>query len=103
MIGILIEPLALYQIEWDGATCAVCQAPKWRHFPFCRSCSIKLQCAHMMDPFKPFRGISSADLAEMSNDSDLRMFEHYDRARDFLTAVHAGRAHPRRKTHREEE
>ena len=101
--NVLIEPLLLYQTEWDSTRCAVCHAPKWKYYPFCRSCSIKAQCAHLMEPFREFRGISSADLAEISGDQDLKMFEHYDRARDFLTAVHAGRAHARRKSHNEEE
>lgn len=99
----LIEPLLLYQMEWDSTRCAACQGTKWKFYPFCRSCSIKLQCAHMMGPFVLYRGRSSQDLAELTGDRDLRMFEHYDRARDFLTAVHQGRAHPRRRPHTEEE
>lgn len=100
---ILIEPLLLYQIEWDSTTCAVCKAPKWKYFPFCRSCSIKLQCAHMMEPFRDYCGRSSEDLAQLPGDVDVRMFEHYDRALDFLTAVHAGRTTVRHRSHSEEE
>lgn len=34
--------------EYESAACAVCGTEKWPNFPFCRTCSIKLQRAHLM-------------------------------------------------------
>lgn len=92
------------QGEWDSKICPVCRAAKWAFYPFCRACSIKAQCAHLMLPFVYLRGRSSAEIEQRIGNAPPHWLGHYDRARDFLFAVHAGRTNVRRvKRHTEEE
>src|ERR1700758_768203 len=50
--------------EWDSTECPVCKAEKWAHYPFCRSCSIKLQRMHLMQPLVPWRSLSGDQIMQ---------------------------------------
>lgn len=76
---------AVLQVEWDNAACAVCAEPKWPKYPFCRSCSIKLQRAGMMSKLHPLAGHDAAALARTRWAED--WMKEYDRARDYLINI----------------
>jgi hypothetical protein len=83
--------LRQFEHEWNSTACPVCPADKWQHYPFCRSCSIRLQRAHMMAALKPYVDRSSAVLlrwAQEDGGKNMRafahLFRHYDVCRDFL-------------------
>jgi hypothetical protein len=86
--------LRQFEHEWNSTVCPVCGVDKWQHHPFCRSCSIRLQRAHMMSPFKPYAGRSAAVLWRWASEEGGKhrrafagLFRHYDVSRDFLINV----------------
>lgn len=86
------KAMAQLRGEWDACSCAVCGTEKWPHHPFCRSCSIRLQRARLMQPLTPFAGESIAELdarfarhcQEFADRIWLRWLILYDLCRDFL-------------------
>jgi hypothetical protein len=69
------EPL---QVEWDSIVCPVCKEAKWARYPFCRSCSIKLQRIGLMEELRNWCGTASQHLPKEY------WARRYDRARDYL-------------------
>lgn len=74
--------------EYESAACAVCGTDKWPNFPFCRTCSIKLQRAGLM---KELVGPSGWMVGEYGVQAQAWGFfdrskyvKSYDRCRDFL-------------------
>jgi hypothetical protein len=39
----MLALLHAFEAAWSSKICSVCKEPKWALYPFCRSCSIKLQ------------------------------------------------------------
>lgn len=64
--------------EWEGFMCPICADKKWRNFPFCRRCSIRLQRVGMMARLKPYSGRPFAVLVRR------HMAYYYDLCRDYL-------------------
>jgi predicted amidophosphoribosyltransferase len=62
------ETLALedFEREYEGTVCAVCQSEKWPNSPFCRSCSIKLQRARLMQRMKDTMDSHGRRVAEVA-------------------------------------
>jgi hypothetical protein len=94
-----IEALADFRREYESEVCVVCKSEKWRLYPFCRSCSIKLQRSHLMARFvelvkrivwileysrtaEPIE--RDRDLKNWPNAIVQQYFRHYDICRDFL-------------------
>jgi hypothetical protein len=70
--------------EWEGENCAACGAAKWARYPFCRSCSIRLQRIGLMRRLKIFGGRRFMDLFHMR--LGLKFVRLYDLCRDYLIA-----------------
>jgi hypothetical protein len=97
MIEAAQSAIELFEREYDGATCAVCQAEKWIQAPFCRGCSIKLQRAGLMKRFvglladvRHVMGIGEEEVKDWHRWPTwyLRTYwRHYDLCRDFLIDV----------------
>jgi hypothetical protein len=68
--------------EWESEICAVCGSDKWRNFPFCRRCSIRLQRIGLMKELKPYGGHSFGVLLRK------RMVRYYDLCRDYLVCTY---------------
>lgn len=64
--------------EWDSTVCAVCGDAKWKKFPFCRRCSIRLQRAGLMKKLRPYASHSFGVLLRR------QMVHYYDLCRDYL-------------------
>ena len=86
----LAQSLLQLEHEWEATSCAVCAAAKWKNFPFCRRCSIRLQRAHLMrGVLRAARG-ETLDRIMASPELLLRWAAAYDVARDYLWCRHAG-------------
>jgi hypothetical protein len=95
--------------EWDSKKCPVCGTAKWEHYPFCRSCSIRLQSANMMYPLTAYRGCTASEICcgwfigfkeekHQVRDDDkgvhlVRWFCLYDMSRDYLSCIRRGLGH----------
>lgn len=92
-LGVTILPEVLAQLggEWDAARCAICEAAKWKKFPFCRSCSIRAIRVGIMRELRGVAGMSSKEIFALSEQQAQRRGFLYDRARDF---VHTSRRFP---------
>jgi hypothetical protein len=65
-----------YKHEWESKKC-ICGKGKWAHYPFCRSCSIRLLRAHLYrGALRPCREHEAGRFPES--------WRGYDIARDFL-------------------
>lgn len=80
------ELVAEFQASYESIVCVVCSGEKWKYSPFCRTCSIRLQRAHLMqqmlnvEPHSPW--------AAANPGLYLRSFTYYarwwDAAKDYL-------------------
>jgi hypothetical protein len=80
----LAQALLQLETEWEARRCAVCGAGKWKNFPFCRRCSIRLQRAHLMRGILRAARGQALDRIMQNPDVLLRWALRYDVARDFL-------------------
>lgn len=82
-----IEAQANFREEYESTTCAVCGKDKWRLYPFCRDCSVKLQRAGLMQYLVQLVVWNSDGKREPDN-WEPQIFRQYvkayDRCRDFL-------------------
>lgn len=95
------EPIVQLFDEWRSVRC-VCGEEKWKNFPFCRRCSIRIERVGLMEPIKYCRG-SSLEVAIRDEAWALRWARAYDRARDYLVTCLAERGSWYRRCVAEEE
>lgn len=90
-----------FEREYESTACPVCQAGKWANYPFCRSCSIRLQRAHLMKKFDGMvRYLMNETTIPTDQERDWRQWppwllndywRHYDRCRDYLINTRSDR------------
>lgn len=80
----MLALLEAFEESYEGKTCGVCGADKWANYFFCRSCSIKLQRAHLMRLLTHLNGIDwmKWKLADLRDGS-----KRWDLCRDYLLNV----------------
>lgn len=77
----VIRAAAVYLEAWESQSCPVCGSAKWKHFPFCRHCSIRLQRIGLMTRF-PARGTPARVI--FRSKFFRRWTRYYDLCRDWL-------------------
>lgn len=77
-----------FEREYDGTVCAVCQQEKWAQSPFCKSCSIKLQRAHLMKALQSQIDHYGREGRKWPPFVLDHFWRHYDTCRMYLIDVH---------------